>query len=159
MKLIVGLGNPGKEYERTRHNVGAIFVDYLKKKEIPQGIIAAKTDTFMNDSGLSVRKMVDYYKLELDKLCVVHDDLDIPLGSYKIQKGKGPKLHNGILSIENELSSTDFWRIRVGVDARDNDNRIPGEKYVLEKFSEEELKILQGLFPQIEGEIINNLND
>jgi PTH1 family peptidyl-tRNA hydrolase len=116
MKLIVGLGNPGREYENTRHNVGAIFIDYLKKKEIPSGIILAKTDVFMNDSGTSVRKMVDYYKLGLDFLCVVHDDLDIPLGSYKIQKGKGPKLHNGILSVENELGSEDFWRVRIGVD-------------------------------------------
>lgn len=159
MKLIVGLGNPGKEYEKTRHNVGSIFVDFLKKNDVLGGIVVAKTDSFMNESGVSVKKMVDYYKLDMDNLCIVHDDLDIPLGSYKIQKGKGPKLHNGILSVENELGRDDFWRVRVGVDNRDPANRIPGEKYVLENFTQEEYEKLLTVLPQIKNEVLNDLND
>jgi len=75
-------------------------------------------------------------------LYIVHDDLDIKLGEYKIQKGKGPKVHKGINSIEKALGTDDFWRVRVGVDNRDSNNRTPGEQYVLQDFTSEEKEIL-----------------
>ena len=96
----------------------------------------------MNDSGVFVKKLVEQNKANLSDLWVIHDDLDIALGSYKIQKGKGPKLHNGVNSIERELGSEDFWRVRVGVDNRSPESRILGEEYVLQDFTEGEKQIL-----------------
>lgn len=152
MKLIVGLGNPGEKYINTRHNVGFMVVDKLAEKlsltsfvdkkleaEVfdyrQQNVILAKPLTYMNNSGLSVKKLVIRYKLKMTDLWVIHDDLDLRLGTYKIQKGVGPKLHYGIQSIEQELGRNDFWRIRIGVDNRPKETRVFGENYVLEKFS------------------------
>src|SRR6187431_1384554 len=105
MKLIVGLGNPGKDYEKTRHNVGFMVVDELlnnsKTKKL-KDLKILKSTNFMNDSGLFVKKILDSNNLDTGNIYVVHDDLDIKLGEYKIQFGRGPKDHNGILSIEGE---------------------------------------------------------
>lgn len=152
-KLIIGLGNPGEKYKNNRHNVGHMFVDFLQKEDLPQEIITKKTDVFMNVSGELVRKIANYYKVFSDGLYIIHDDLDIPLGQYKIQKGKGPKLHYGIQSIENGLGTAEFWRIRIGVDNRDLNNRIPGERYVLEDFTEGEREILQGVMKDVVKEL------
>lgn len=133
MKLVIGLGNPGKEHQYNRHNVGYLFVDRAKK--------GVKTNLFMNGSGKFFKGKKDFM--------VVHDDLDLRLGSYKIQFGKGPELHYGIQSIEKELGTKDFWRIRIGVDNRDPKNRELGESYVLKDFTKEELKILEGVFDAI----------
>jgi PTH1 family peptidyl-tRNA hydrolase len=103
----------------------------------------------MNDSGSFVKKIVDKYKPDLSDLYIIHDDLDIPLGSYKIQFGVGPKVHNGVNSVEIELGAKDFWRIRVGVDSRNPNDRTSGEEYVLQDFSEEEKKILDGIIEKI----------
>jgi PTH1 family peptidyl-tRNA hydrolase len=143
MKLIIGLGNPGEKYKNNRHNVGHMVVEKLLKRASPQGVMVIKTNSFMNESGEFVKKLVEQYKLDTPNLWIIHDDLDIPLGSFKIQKGKGPKLHNGINSIERELGTDEFWRIRIGVDNRDRDNKTSGEAYVLEDFSDEERKILE----------------
>ncbi|MBU1071203.1 aminoacyl-tRNA hydrolase, partial [Patescibacteria group bacterium] len=114
MKLIVGLGNIGEKYKNTRHNVGFMVVDELEKHKEDLGkVMLVKPATFMNESGRAVAKMVRFYKLDLDNLYVVHDDLDLKLGEYKIQKGVGPKVHNGILSVEKELGDKEFWRVRV----------------------------------------------
>ena len=83
------------------------------------------------------------------ELFVAHDDLDIPLGKFKIQKGTGPKLHNGLESIENHLKNSDFYRIRIGVENRDPERRIPGEAYVLQNFTSNENAILNTTFPTI----------
>ena len=96
----------------------------------------------MNDSGSFVKKLTSAYHLVPSALYIVHDDLDIKLGEYKIQFGRGPKDHNGILSIEDKLGTKDFWRVRVGVDNRPLDGKPMGEEYVLQNFSEEERKIL-----------------
>jgi PTH1 family peptidyl-tRNA hydrolase len=144
MKLIVGLGNPGQKYQNNRHNVGHMIVHSL-----PQGFTAKKSDVFINQSGDFVKKLVEQYHLKPSDLWVIHDDLDIPLGSYKIQKGKGPKLHKGINSIEEALGTDDFWRVRVGVDNRNPEDRISGEEYVLQDFTEEELKILSPVIEEI----------
>lgn len=145
MKVIVGLGNPGKKYENNRHNVGHMLVDYLKNAQIP-GFKIVKTDCFMNHSGIFVRKL----NAKNENLFIVHDDLDIPLGKFHIQFGVGPPLHNGLESIEKHLKTKDFWRIRIGVDARIKDKWVDGETYVLNNFLKEEKQLLENqVFPKI----------
>ncbi len=158
MKLLVGLGNPGEKYKNNRHNVGHMFIDNIKgQKSNVKSINAVKTGVFMNESGDAVKKLIENLKLEIENLYIVHDDLDLPLGSFKIQFGKGPKVHNGVNSIEKELGTTEFWRIRVGVDNRDADNRTPGEEYVLQDFTSEEALILEQVFKSIEEDLYDKL--
>lgn len=154
MKLIIGLGNPEINYFKNRHNTGYIFISELLKRSVPKDIIAKKTNIFMNDSGSIVKNMVDKYKVSLNDLYIVHDDLDIPLGEFKIQKAVGPKLHNGIFSVNEKLKSKDYWRVRIGVDSREKDNRTPGEEYVLEDFKPEEEKILLGVIDKAIGKLL-----
>lgn len=149
MKLIVGLGNPGGKYKNNRHNVGHMVISALEKTGLPGGVVVKKTNVFMNNSGEGVKKLVDFYKVSPDTLYIIHDDLDIPLGQYKIQKGKGPKLHYGIQSIDKALGTGRYWRVRVGVDNRTLENRIPGEKYVLEDFTKEEKLIIADIAQRI----------
>lgn len=121
-------------------------------------IILAKPQTFMNESGRAVVKIMSNVPStslragasQMSNLYIVHDDLDLRLGTYKIQKGVGPKLHNGIESIEKALGTKDFWRVRVGVDSRDQDRRTPGEDYVLQNFTEEELDSIKEVFNKID---------
>ena len=172
MKLIVGLGNPGDKHKGNRHNSGFMVVDkianLLPNKEwssvqkLQSAIIKnedlfvlIKPQTFMNQSGEAVKKLIDQYKIKSSDLWVIHDDLDIDLGSYKIQKGKGPKLHNGIKSIEEKTGTTDFWRVRIGVENRNDENRISGEAYVLQDFTEEEVVSITPLFDEISKEILS----
>jgi len=182
MRLIVGLGNPGERYNGTRHNTGFLVVEKLKN-EIPNSkfqitnqiqninfqledkfsaeifrlgkLILAKPQTFMNESGEAVFKIAAFYKIKQNDLYVVHDDLDIKLGEYKIQKGVGPRLHYGIQSIENKIGSKDFWRVRIGVDNRGSENRTDGEKYVLQRFTEEERVILN----EVIKKVVDNLSN
>jgi len=157
MRLIVGLGNPGEKYTSNRHNVGHLAVDALLKRSLPlrgkrnlpQHFVVKKSDVMMNNSGSFVKKLVEQYRLNSSDLWVIHDDLDIPLGSFKIQKGKGPKLHNGILSIEREVRTEDFWRVRIGVNNRSPEDRTPGEEYVLQDFSQEEREVLDKVIEEI----------
>lgn len=155
MQLIVGLGNPGEKYSQNRHNAGFLFVDAVASKnkigwenksnlnaEIAKSekLFLVKPTTFMNSSGLAVRKILDYFNISLNLLYVVHDDLDIKLGEYKLQKAVGPKLHNGINSIENALGTDQFWRIRIGVDNRNPEKRLPGDVYSLQDFTKNEME-------------------
>ena len=159
MKLIVGLGNPGDRYVGTRHNTGFFVVEKLQLDVFPDfpwkfenkfnadismagSAILVKPLSFINSSGEVVKKLVNFYKIDKENLIVVHDDLDIRLGEWKKQFSQGPKLHNGLLSIEEKLGTIDFWRFRVGVDNRTVDNRISGEDYVLQPFFEEEITLL-----------------
>lgn len=143
MKLVVGLGNPGSKYVHNRHNVGHMVVDVLKIKP------SEKSNKFMNDSGSFVVEKLKAYNLEPEALYVVHDDLDIPLGAFKIQFGKGPKDHNGLNDIYEKLGTNEFWHVRVGVNNRDPENRTSGYDYVLQDFTEEEKEILDGVIKQI----------
>lgn len=163
MKMIVGLGNPGIEYEKTRHNVGFMVVERVA--ELQKGewerkgkfevevcnlgeIFLIKPMTFMNDSGRAVQKVMHFYKCGLEDLVVIHDDLDIQLGDFKIQKDKGPKIHNGVNNIEQILGSKEFLRVRVGID-----NRVvreeTGKDYVLGEFSNEEKPILGDVIKEV----------
>lgn len=133
MKMIVGLGNPGREYEKHRHNVGFMVVDALSARycigvkrrafgalvgngaiEGESGVLS-KPLTYMNCSGDAVAPLLAYYKLSSDDLIVIHDDLDIALGCYKIMCGAGHGGHNGIRSIIEALGTNDFIRMRIGI--------------------------------------------
>ena len=151
-KLIVGLGNPGPEYELNRHNIGFIVIDDLackhkidisKKKELcmigsgtieGSQVILAKPQTYMNKSGFGVVRLLNYFKIEPKELVVVHDDLDLEFGQLKIKETGGHGGHNGVRSIMEVLSSPDFVRLRVGIGRPPG--RMPAEKYVLSNFSE-----------------------
>lgn len=138
MKLMVGLGNPGEKYQNNRHNVGFWVVDSLKKLKLA-GVVLLKPQTFMNRSGIEVKKLVKKYPLDKNELYVIHDDLDIELGKYKISLAKGPKVHNGLQSIYQQLGTKDFWHVRVGIDNREATGYTSsGEDYVLQNFRPEE---------------------
>jgi peptidyl-tRNA hydrolase, PTH1 family len=109
----------------------------------------AKPQTFMNLSGTAVKKLTTHYQLPTTNLFIAHDDLDIPLGKFKIQLASGPKIHNGITSVENSLQTNNFYRIRIGVDNRSPERRIPGETYALQDFTKEEYLSLQNIFQKI----------
>ena len=245
MKLIVGLGNPGRKYAKTRHNAGWIVLDWFVRRsrhpELVSGsrhsgssrfrnkfgmtiqqvkaptspkdsswsenkrlkvlvyrssdVIYAKPLTFMNSSGEAVRKLIDYYKIPLDNLLIIHDDLDLPLGGYRLQKGRGAAGHKGVQSVIDCMDSQDFWRLRIGIgrpslpchpelppptlsrsDSGRGDsgslrsqplrfrnkfgmtegNETPESRYVLQNFSEEELKVLEELF---ESKLVSEIED
>jgi len=157
MKLIVGLGNPGKKYERTRHNVGFMILDALHGELSKYGInswelskkfnaqicgctingqkiILAKPMTYMNQSGEAIQLIMHYYKITREDLIVVHDDKDILLGKIKIQEDKNNAGHNGIKSIIEHIGTKNFIRVRVGV-ASENERKMKDvSKFVLSKF-------------------------
>ncbi|MBI5122649.1 aminoacyl-tRNA hydrolase [Candidatus Roizmanbacteria bacterium] len=151
MILIVGLGNPGKKYINNRHNVGFQFVDYINRQIKNKKIKIVKTNVFMNNSGLAIKQLISQSpNLPVSNLIIIHDDLDIPLGKFHIQFAVGPQLHNGLESIEQHLKTKDFWRVRIGIDNRLPDKRIPGEAYTLQNFSPEEKTLLETeIFPKI----------
>lgn len=104
----------------------------------------------MNESGKFVKEVTMNYELPTTNLYIAHDDLDVPLGQFKIQLGVGPKVHNGVKSVEEALKTKEFWRIRIGIDARDSGQaRMTGEDYVLQDFTKEELDILSKVFDEI----------
>ncbi len=183
MKLIVGLGNPGKQYEKTRHNVGFMVLDYLhdqlnkttgldnwnlSKKfnaEICSGmfygkkIIMAKPMTFMNASGQSVQLIAHFYKLKSTDIIIVHDDKDIPIGEIKIQTNRGPAGHNGVLSIIENISTQNFTRIRVGIKPTEEKKMKSINKFVLGKFGFSERHILRKMLDTAVDAIINNIQE
>jgi PTH1 family peptidyl-tRNA hydrolase len=168
MKLIVGLGNPGKEYLKTRHNLGFEFVDKIsggvrfvmdsKFESLvfkDKSWLLVKPQTFMNESGRAVRKIMDFYKLGTEDVVLVHDDLDLKLGDYKIQKGVGPKIHHGVSSVEACLPNKNFLRVRLGVDNREKFGYVgSGAEYVLGKFSQEEQEILEDILEEAADELL-----
>ena len=154
MRLIIGLGNPGEKYKNNRHNVGYMVVDEIKERKLKvKSATFNKTNTFMNDSGTSVNELLRKNNVRPEDLYIIHDDLDLPLGTWKIQLAKGPKDNGGINSIEQVLGTDNFYRIRVGIDNRNPEARVPGEEYVLEDFTDEEKIILS----KVIGEICSKL--
>ena len=160
MKIIVGLGNPGSKYQNNRHNVGARFARALKSSQINPIYQIVIPKVFMNDSGKAVREALRTKGLAFrarkarpfKDLYIVHDDLDIPLGKWKIQFGKGPKCHNGLTSIYQALGTDQFWHVRIGVDNRTPENRIPGEEYVLRDFTKEEGETIDKVIEKIKNQ-------
>ncbi len=159
MKVVVGLGNPGLEYENTRHNSGFIAIDNISKKMqievnkkkfnalVGEGnyngekLILVKPQTYMNLSGESVKQIVDFYKLNLSDLIVIYDDIDLKLGNIRIKPSGSPGTHNGMRNITSLLGSEEFIRVRIGIGKPPE--YITLMDYVLMKFSKEEKEIIE----------------
>lgn len=158
MYIIVGLGNPGKQYEQTRHNMGFITIDRLAEKHqinvtklkckalVGEGyfgtkkVMLVKPQTFMNLSGQSVREIVNYYKEDLEHLLVVYDDIDLEPGVLRIRAKGSAGTHNGMRSIIYDLQEDGFPRIRLGIG---KNPQIPLDKFVLGGFTKEEKPLLE----------------
>ena len=156
--LIVGLGNPGKEYELSRHNIGFIVLDnlaikagieisragyrglYGKGEYLNNTLYLLKPQTFMNKSGESVKEIKNFYKIPSSQIIVIHDELDISLGNLKVKDGGGTAGHNGLESIKAGIGDSDFLRVRVGIGKPDLKGKTV--KHVLTSFNEEETEIL-----------------
>lgn len=169
MILIVGLGNPGKEYEKTRHNAGFMVLDEfakthdfpafkLSKKHssfISEGIldqvkvVLAKPQTFMNNSGKAVKSLLGKTKSDL---VVIHDDIDIPLGKVKVSRGSGSAGHKGVDSIIQALGTKDFTRIRIGI-LPPTGKPKDVENFVLKNFKKEELPLFQSVIQEATASI------
>lgn len=162
MKIIVGLGNPGEKYETTRHNLGFLVADHLLKElgtnEVAwnhsakqksdtapftvgeEKVLLVKPQTFMNNSGMAVQLIKDFYKIEPEDLWIVYDELDLPLGSMKIRFGGAAAGHHGVESIMEAIGTDKFWRFRLGIGVTHNKSEVgnhdfkDAKEYVLDQF-------------------------
>jgi len=168
MKAFIGLGNPGRKFITTRHNLGAnIILSLIQHLQLDlrnfpklsastikhQNNILAIPSTYMNNSGQSVQKILNYFKIIPANLYIIHDDLDLGVGDYKIQFDRGPAGHNGIKSIIDYLGTQAFHRLRVGID-HPVDNK-PTETYVLQSFTFTQRPIINQTIDKIIPEIKN----
>ncbi|MDD2753374.1 MAG: aminoacyl-tRNA hydrolase [Candidatus Portnoybacteria bacterium] len=182
MKLIIGLGNPGPQYFNTRHNFGFLAANFLQdslpgfsdwqanekfKAMISEGqidgekILLAKPQTFMNNSGQAAKLIADFYKLGPDDILLLHDDLDLPLGDIRVSQNSGAAGHKGVQSIIEKLGTKNFLRVRLGIKpakqtflAKFFKKFTPAEKFVLQKFSEEEKTLVQQATAKTEEAIL-----
>lgn len=184
MKIIVGLGNPGEKYDNTRHNIGFETLDHLLKKFEPLNqtewenskktkslikkvvikktpCLLAKPQTFMNNSGMAVSLLCEYYKLKPEDIIVIHDELDLPLGKVQIRFGGGTAGHNGLESIIQSLKTDQFMRIRLGIgkptkiegNKEDHKRHYSTEQHVLEHFGETEHKEVRTMIKHVIKEL------
>lgn len=170
MKLIVGLGNPGREYEKTRHNIGFITIDnYADKLGVSinkskfnglyvetiidgEKVILLKPQSYINLSGEVIRKFVDFYKISINDILIIHDDLDLNVGTYKIKQKGSSGGHNGLKNIELHLGTQEYKRIKIGIS---NNKDIDTKDYVLGKLSKEENEKLS----EVEKQVLLILDD
>jgi PTH1 family peptidyl-tRNA hydrolase len=177
MKLIIGLGNHGFKYKKTRHNIGFMAIDYIQKniggfskwkqnkkimteisKNSDRAIVLAKPQTFMNNSGKAAALLVSSYKFQVLNIFILHDDFDLPIGNFKLEKGKGSAGHKGVQSIVDSLGTNNFWRLRIGIRPKNLGTKslerglVPllakAEDFVLRKFTKEEKKIIDKTIPK-----------
>ncbi|MFN3927131.1 MAG: aminoacyl-tRNA hydrolase [Pseudanabaenaceae cyanobacterium] len=165
INLLVGLGNPGTEYAQTRHNIGFMALDYLaqgwgitwKEERKFQGIYGRgelhllKPTTYMNNSGIAVRKLMDWYKLHPQQILVIYDDLDLPLGKLRLRAEGSAGGHNGMKSLIAHLGTSNFPRLRLGI-GRSSHGSV--NSHVLGGFNPEEQKLLPSIFALM-GELIH----
>ena len=168
IQLIVGLGNPGAEYDKTRHNAGFWWVDAIAeakraawKKEtkfsgwtskVAEGGVdfaLLKPATYMNESGRSVGKYLQFYKLEPGAMLVVHDELDLPPGTVRLKRGGGTGGHNGLEDLAEVLGTKDFWRLRIGIGHPGHKDLVPD--YVLKKARRDEQELIDPAFDRSLG--------
>jgi len=168
IEAIAFLGNYGNEYRKTRHNVAWLIAEYLSLTENiswqkrfngeyakvsceveSKNIHLLKPHTYMNCSGVSVAELVAFYKIPFDSILVFHDEVELPLATVSLKKGGGLAGHNGLRSIKERIGSADFWRLRIGIGrpAPKSEKSIDMAGYVLSKFSEDEMKILEKAVP------------
>lgn len=159
MYIVIGLGNPGKDYTNTRHNIGFDVIDYIAYKNniklnkikfksvFGEGyigrekVILCKPQTYMNNSGIAVREIIDFYKIDLDKLITIVDDIDIDFASIKIKQKGSAGSHNGLKSIIYHLQRDDFTRVKIGIGKKHPKQDL--SDFVLSRFSKEELKDIE----------------
>lgn len=166
MKLIVGLGNPGKEYQKTRHNAGFMAVDhYLQKfdckpkikfngeiyevKSNNEKVLFLKPLSFMNASGDVVYKVINYFNISLDDILIIYDDFDFEVGDYKIKPSGSGGSHNGVKDVVRALKTENIKRIRIGI-SKNSNNMVD---YVLGKFTKDELIMLDTVFDKLDNVI------
>lgn len=157
MHLIVGLGNIGQKYHFTRHNVGFLVVDEMTKNLQTSNInnqnfqstllksgfdLFAKPTTFMNNSGVAIHSIKEYYKIDLENIIVIHDDLDLPYGTVKFKIGGSDGGHNGLKSLDRHIGK-DYIRVRIGIGRPQDKSDV--SNYVLSNFSKEELNKLEDI--------------
>lgn len=176
MKLIIGLGNPGKEYSNTRHNVGFEVINkilelnktgMINKEKLKANIanininktnlILAQPTNFMNLSGESVSSLSRFYKINPSNIIVIHDDIDLPLGKIKVKIGGGSGGHNGLKSIDKYIGK-EYLRIRIGI-GRPENPKYDISSYVLEKFSTNEKKIMDNMINKTTSSIQSIIQD
>jgi peptidyl-tRNA hydrolase, PTH1 family len=175
VKLVVGLGNPGKKYERARHNLGFLVVDHIarqnqvtiKKKLCDalvgewsndgERILLVKPQTYMNRSGESIKALLDYFRLTAGDLAVIHDDLDLAFGRIRIRPGGGAGGHRGVLSIMESLAGAPFYRVRVGI-GRPPDG-VDAVDFVLESFLSQEVQQLDELVSRASDAVVSLLRE
>lgn len=169
MKLIIGLGNPGKEYENTRHNIGFNVVDnYISKKCFVgswknkfnglyfeaniyrEKVIFLKPQSYMNLSGGVVKKFIDFFKINIDDILVISDDLDLLVGNFKLKEKGSSGGHNGLKDIEKCLGTSLYKRLKIGIS---NDKKFDTKDYVLGKISKYDMEIYKSLYDVIENVI------
>ena len=159
MKLIVGLGNPGRDYQDTRHNIGFMVIDELFERykvsnfktkfhsvysEVminSEKVLLVKPTTFMNNSGIAIREIMDFYKIDPEDLMVIYDDIDIGFSDVRIRKKGSSGSHNGMKSIIYQIQSEEFPRIRIGVGKKHENQDLAN--FVLSRFSKEELEDIE----------------
>jgi PTH1 family peptidyl-tRNA hydrolase len=172
VKFIVGLGNPGIRYQLNRHNAGFLVLDQLalqhtisisqtlfyatigRGKIAGSAVLLAQPQTYMNLSGIAVRKLADYFRIDLGDVIVVHDDLDLPFPMIRLKAGGGHGGHKGLISIIDHLGGTDFIRVRIGIGRPVHKSMV--ENYVLSPFSDEE-KICLPRLTQMAGEAVADI--
>lgn len=176
MKVFVGLGNPGKEYSKTRHNIGADFIDYFANKKNLQfttkfrslycdfnnsgeKIIFLKPQTFMNESGDAVLEIMKFFKLESEDLYIIFDDLDLIEGKLKVQKGHYPKSHNGINDIIKKIGNDNFNYIRIGIESRTDEEKknFLSRDFVLSRYKFDYIPIFEEIINRLNLEIDSNI--
>lgn len=165
MKLIIGLGNPGKEYDNTRHNIGFMVIDELFKQKQTnplwqnkfnatytslninaEKVYFLKPLTYMNLSGTAIQEFMHYFKIETKDILIIHDDLDLPLGKYRLKVNSSAGGHNGIKSIIECLGTNSFARLKVGIG---KNSHYDTKDYVLSSFSKAEQEELSKLYPTL----------
>lgn len=170
MKLIVGLGNPGAEYKNTRHNIGFMAIDSLASdlnltinKEKMNGlyeetflsgekVIFLKPQNYINLSGEVISDYMNYYNIDINDILIIHDDLDLDVGKFKIKTHGGSAGHNGLKSIENHLKTDVFNRIKIGIS---NNKDLNTKDYVLGKLSKEEVSTINEVIIEIKAIILD----
>ncbi len=148
IKAIIGLGNPGRIYQNTYHNLGFLFIDYLKNRQLPGNRQLCKTDTHMNRSGEFVRKITKKNNLKSDEILIVHDDSDLEFGQFKLSFNRGSAGHKGVESVIKNLKTTNIWRLRIGV-RKTKTVRAKASAFVLKPITAQDKKILAGVFLEI----------
>ena len=164
MKLIVGLGNPGKEYENTRHNMGFMAIDRFANKHNvsitknkfdglyeelminSEKVILLKPQRYINLSGEVIKKYVDFYKIDINDILIISDDLDQEIGKYKLKYKGSSGGHNGLKNIELHLKTNEYKRIKIGIS---NNKNIDTKDYVLSKIDKDSKEVLSNIFDKV----------